>query len=188
MTPGEPGNKYAYFTYGSACAEVEIDCLTGDHQVIRMDIIMDLGSSLNPAIDIGQIEGAFMQGYGLFTLEEMIYSPTGQIFSRGPGAYKLPGYADIPGEMNVQLLDGSKNLRTLYSSKAVGEPPLFSAASVFFAIKEAIGEARKDVGLEGGFRLDSPATAARIRMACQDDFTKPFEKQDSKATPWNVMV
>lgn len=186
-TADEPGNKYAYFTYGSACAEVEIDCLTGDHQVLRMDIVMDLGASLNPAIDIGQIEGAFMQGYGLFTLEEMIYSPTGQIYSRGPGAYKLPGYADIPGEMNVMLLKGSTNPRAVYSSKAVGEPPLFSAAAVFFAIKEAIAEARKDEGLEGQFRLDSPATAARIRMACRDGITKRFENPQSNVTPWNVM-
>lgn len=79
------GVAYNYFTYGAACSEVEIDCLTGDHQVMRTDIVMDLGSSLNPAIDIGQCEGAFMQGYGLFTLEEMIYSPTGAVISRGPG-------------------------------------------------------------------------------------------------------
>lgn len=128
-----------------------------------------------------------MQGYGLFTLEEMIYSPTGQIYSRGPGAYKLPGYADIPGEMNVMLLKGSTNPRAVYSSKAVGEPPLFSAAAVFFAIKEAIAEARKDEGLEGQFRLDSPATAARIRMACRDGITKRFENPQSNVTPWNVM-
>lgn len=172
VTPGEPGNKYAYYVYGSACAEVEIDCLTGDHQVRRMNIVMDLGASLNPAIDIGQVEGAFMQGYGLFTLEEMIYSPTGQIYSRGPGAYKLPGYADIPGEMNVMLLAGSTNPRAVFSSKAVGEPPLFSGAAVFFAIKEAIAAARKDEGLGPKFRLYSPATAARIRMACQDKITE----------------
>lgn len=79
------GVAFNYFTYGAACSEVEIDCLTGDHQVIRTDIVMDLGSSINPAIDIGQVEGAFMQGYGLFTLEEMVYSPTGTVFSRGPG-------------------------------------------------------------------------------------------------------
>lgn len=176
-SPDEPGNKYCYFTYGTACAEVEIECLTGDHQVRRMDIVMDLGASLNPAIDIGQIEGAFMQGYGLFTLEEMIYSPKGQIFSRGPGAYKLPGYADIPGQMNVMLLAGSKNPRVVYSSKAVGEPPLFAGAAVFFAIKEAIGSAREDAGLKGNFTLSSPATSARIRMACQDEVTKKVRER-----------
>lgn len=78
---------------------------------------MDLGESLNPAIDIGQIEGAFVQGYGLFTLEEMIYSPTGTLFSRGPGTYKLPGFTNIPHEFNVSLLKGVSNPRAVYSSK-----------------------------------------------------------------------
>lgn len=162
------GLAFNYYTFGSAVSEVEIDCLTGDHQVLRTDIVMDLGSSLNPAIDIGQIEGAFMQGYGLFTMEEMIYSPDGTIFSRGPGAYKIPGFADIPGEINVSLLTGAPNPRAVYSSKAVGEPPLFLASSVFFAIKEAIKAARKDEGIDGHFELVSPATCERIRMACQD--------------------
>ena len=98
-----------YYTHGSAVSEVEIDCLTGDHQVIRTDIVMDVGSSLNPAIDIGQIEGAFMQGYGLFTLEELIYSPTGSLYSRGPGMYKIPSFSDIPAEFNVSLLTGAPN-------------------------------------------------------------------------------
>jgi xanthine dehydrogenase/oxidase len=111
------GNPFNYYTYGAACSEVEVDCLTGDHQVIRTDIVMDVGSSINPAIDIGQIEGGFMQGYGLFTLEELIYSPTGQLYSRGPGMYKLPGFADIPGEFNVSLLTGAPNPRAVFSSK-----------------------------------------------------------------------
>lgn len=165
------GTAFNYFTYASACSEVEIDCLTGDHQVIRTDIVMDLGSSLNPAIDIGQIEGGFMQGYGLFTLEEMIYSPTGTTFARGPGVYKLPGFADIPGEFNVALLKGAPNPRAVYSSKAVGEPPLFLASSIYFAIKEAISAARKGSGLDSHFQMTSPATSAKIRMACQDQFT-----------------
>jgi xanthine dehydrogenase/oxidase len=96
-----------YFTHGSAVSEVEIDCLTGDHQVIRTDIVMDVGTSLNPSIDIGQIEGAFMQGYGLFTLEELIYSPEGILHSRGPSTYKIPSFGDIPGEFNVSLLTGA---------------------------------------------------------------------------------
>jgi xanthine dehydrogenase/oxidase len=165
------GHPFNYFTYGSAVSEVEIDCLTGDHQVIRTDIVMDVGSSINPAIDIGQIEGAFMQGYGLFTLEELIYSPEGALYSRGPGMYKLPGFADIPAEFNVSLLTGAPNPRAVYSSKAVGEPPLFLASSVFFAIKEAIKAARMEEKLEADFILQSPATSARIRMACQDQIT-----------------
>lgn len=165
------GMAFNYFTYATACSEVEIDCLTGDHQVIRTDIVMDLGSSLNPAIDIGQIEGGFMQGLGLFTLEEMVYSPTGTVFARGPGVYKLPGFADIPGELNVALLKGAPNPRAVYSSKAVGEPPLFLASSIFFAIRNAIEDARREEGLEEKFLLVSPATSARIRMACQDKIT-----------------
>lgn len=108
---------YNYFTNGVGVSVVEIDCLTGDHQVLSTDIVMDIGSSINPAIDIGQIEGAFMQGYGLFTLEELIYSPTGTLYSRGPGMYKLPGFADIPAEFNVSLLTGAPNPRAVYSSK-----------------------------------------------------------------------
>lgn len=182
------GNPFNYFTFGAACSEVEIDCLTGDHQVIRTDIVMDLGSSINPAIDIGQIEGGFMQGYGLFTLEEMVYSPTGTTYSRGPGVYKIPGFADIPGEFNVSLLTGAPNPRAVYSSKAVGEPPLFLASSTFFAIRNAISAARAEERLSDDFNLVSPATSSRIRMACQDRFTKKFvESTPGSFTPWNVM-
>lgn len=166
------GTPYNYFTYGVGCSEVEIDCLTGDHHVLRTDIVMDVGSSLNPAIDIGQIEGAFVQGYGLFTLEELIYSPNGFMYSKGPGVYKIPGFSDIPREFNVAILKGATNPRAVFSSKAIGEPPLFLAASVFFAIKEAISAARKSEGFSDYFNLLSPATAARIRMACEDRFTK----------------
>lgn len=162
---------YNYFTHGAAVSEVEIDSLTGDHQIIRTDIVMDVGSSLNPAIDIGQIEGGFMQGYGLFTLEEMVYSPEGCLYSRGPGMYKIPGFSNIPAEFNVSLLTGSSNSRAVYSSKGIGEPPLFLASSVFFAIKEAIGAARREENLDSDVFLESPATAARIRMACQDAIT-----------------
>ncbi|KAJ0175481.1 hypothetical protein K1T71_008640 [Dendrolimus kikuchii] len=181
------GKPFNYFTYGVACTEVEIDCLSGDHQVIRTDIVMDLGESINPAIDIGQIEGGFVQGYGLFTMEELIYSPTGTLYSRGPGAYKIPGFGDIPLEFNVSLLKGAPNPRAVYSSKAVGEPPLFLACSAFFAIKEAIKAARADAGVPLEFRFDSPATSARIRMACEDHITKKLDKPDPKTfVPWNI--
>lgn len=111
------GNLYEYFTYGVACSEVIIDCLTGDHQVLRTDIVMDIGESLNPAIDIGQIEGAFTQGYGFHTMEEIVFSPNGELLSRGPGAYKIPGFSDIPKVFNVSLLKGAPNPRAVYSSK-----------------------------------------------------------------------
>ncbi|XP_076656021.1 xanthine dehydrogenase rosy [Halictus rubicundus] len=181
------GNPFNYFTYGVACSEVEIDCLTGDHQVLRTDIVMDLGESLNPAIDIGQVEGGFVQGYGLFTLEEMVFLRNGALFSRGPGAYKLPGFTDIPEVFNVSLLKSASNPRAVYSSKAVGEPPLFLASSVFFAIKEAIKSARREAGLDNGyFRFDSPATAANIRLACIDEITDKIADPDLQRQ-WNIV-
>nr|AAA29022.1 xanthine dehydrogenase (Xdh) [Drosophila pseudoobscura] len=178
---------YSYYTNGVGISVVEIDCLTGDHQVLSTDIVMDIGSSINPAIDIGQIEGAFMQGYGLFTLEELMYSPQGMLYSRGPGMYKLP-FADIPGEFNVSLLTGAPNPRAVYSSKAVGEPPLFIGSSAFFAIKEAIAAARQEQGLTGDFPLEAPSTSARIRMAFQDKFTNLLEiPEEGSFTPWNIV-
>ncbi|KAM8785131.1 xanthine dehydrogenase/oxidase isoform 1-T1 [Rhynchonycteris naso] len=168
------GNPFHYFTYGVACSEVEIDCLTGDHKNLRTDIVMDVGCSLNPAIDIGQVEGAFVQGLGLFTLEELHYSPEGSLLSRGPSTYKIPAFGSIPTEFRVSLLRDSPNKKAIYASKAVGEPPLFLAASVFFAIKDAIRAARAqhtDTNAKELFRLDSPATPEKIRNACVDKFT-----------------
>ncbi|XP_014677287.1 PREDICTED: xanthine dehydrogenase/oxidase-like, partial [Priapulus caudatus] len=183
------GQPFLYYTYGVACTEVEIDCLTGDHQVLRADIVVDVGKSLNPAIDIGQIEGAFMQGYGLVTLEELRYSPEGLMYTRGPGMYKIPGFTDIPAEFNVSLLrdSPSPNYKAVYSSKAIGEPPLLLASSVFFAIKNAIASARMDAKLAGHFRLDSPATSERIRMSCVDEFTRMFPPAEPGSfKPWEV--
>lgn len=113
------GNAWYYFVFGAACAEVEINCLTGDHIVRRVDIIMDCGSSMNPAVDIGQIEGAFMQGYGFYTMEEILYSPNGRQHTRGPSTYKIPGFNDIPREFHVSLLTGAPNPRAIYSSKVL---------------------------------------------------------------------
>ena len=132
------GNPFNYTTYGAGCSLVEIDCLSGDHSVLKTDIVMDLGESLNPAIDIGQVEGAFIQGYGMFVMEEILHSPSGQLLTQGPGTYKIPSFGDIPSSFNVTLLKDSNNPRAIFSSKAVGEPPLFLASSVYFAIKDAI--------------------------------------------------
>nr|CAD7263587.1 unnamed protein product [Timema shepardi] len=169
------GSPFNYYTFGTSCSEVEIDCLTGDHQVLRTDIVMDLGESLNPAIDVGQVEGGFVQGQGLFTLEETLFSPKGAVFTRGPGWYKIPGFADIPIEFNVSLLKGVSNPRAIYSSKAVGEPPLFLAASIFFAIKDALVAARAESGKTDWFRLDAPATAERIRVAAADHIAEKVQ-------------
>ena len=184
------GNPFSYYTYGVAASVVEIDCLTGDHTVLKTDIVMDLGESINPAIDIGQIEGAFAQGYGLFMMEQMIHSPDGVLLTRGPGAYKLPGFGDMPTDFNVSLLRGAPNPKAVFSSKAVGEPPLFLAASVFFAVKDAIRWARMERGLSPDFGLDAPATAERIRMACEDHLTdKVAPLPDAKTyKPWGIQL
>lgn len=166
------GTAFSYYVTGVALAEVEIDCLTGDHKVLSSNIVMDIGESLNPAIDIGQIEGAYMQGYGLFMMEELMYTPKGNMLTRGPGSYKIPGFADIPVEFNVSLLRGAPNPKAIYSSKAVGEPPLFLASCVLFAVNEAINAARKDAGIDESYRLNAPATSAKIRMGCEDFLTK----------------
>ncbi|XP_049922243.1 xanthine dehydrogenase/oxidase [Epinephelus moara] len=183
------GRAFSYFSYGVACSEVEIDCLTGAHKNLSTTIVMDVGHSLNPAIDIGQVEGAFMQGLGLFTLEELHYSPQGVLLTRGPGSYKIPAFGDIPTELIVSLLRDAPNDKAIFASKAVGEPPLFLAASVFYAIKDAITAARVESGISGPFRLDSPASAERIRNACSDRFTKlvPPAEQGS-FTLWSVQV
>ena len=137
----ERGHPFNYYTQGVGCAEVEIDCLTGDHRVIRADVLMDVGKSINPAIDIGQIEGAFVQGMGWMTTEELVWGTKahswikeGQLFTRGPGTYKIPSFNDVPMDFRVHLSD-TNNRFAIHSSKAVGEPPYFLAASTFFAIK-----------------------------------------------------
>ena len=169
------GQMFFYFTQGVAAAEVEIDCLTGDWTTRRADLKMDVGRSINPAIDYGQIEGAFVQGLGLFTMEESLWQrSTGQIFTRGPGAYKIPGFRDIPQEINISLLKDVnwENLRTIQRSRGVGEPPLFLGSAVFFAIRDALKAARKQWGEEGLLRLQSPATVERIRVSCADPIVK----------------
>ncbi|XP_025104170.1 xanthine dehydrogenase/oxidase-like isoform X3 [Pomacea canaliculata] len=165
------GRPYACYTFGAACTEVEIDCLTGDHQVLRTDIIMDVGKSLNPAIDIGQIEGAFMQGYGILMLEKHVVQPDGTLLTRGSDTYKIPSMGNIPQSFNVSLLQDSGNTRAFYSSEGIGEPAMLLAGSVFFAVCDAIKAAREDEGLDPVYDMNIPATPDRIRMACVDRFT-----------------
>lgn len=185
------GRLFNYWTYGAACTEVEIDVLTGDHVVLRSDIVMDIGKSLNPSIDMGQIEGAFVQGLGWCTIEQPLTSPTtGMMLTRGPGAYKIPGFRDIPVDFRVRFVKGAENPRAIHSSKAVGEPPLFLGASAFFAIREAIQAARAEHGLQGYFPLDSPATSERIRLACVDKYSKLVQPRAEDVAagkkPWAV--
>ncbi|XP_068824571.1 aldehyde oxidase 2 [Capricornis sumatraensis] len=171
------GDPFPYYVYGAACSEVEIDCLTGAHKKIRTDIIMDACCSLNPAIDIGQIEGAFIQGMGLYTTEELKYSPEGVLYSRGPDEYKIPTISDVPEEFNVSLLPSSHTPLTIYSSKGLGESGMFLGSSVFFAITDAVAAARKERDIAEDFTVKSPATPEWVRMACADRFTDMPEKR-----------
>jgi len=171
------GHPFQYFTQGVACAEVEIDLLTGNHKALSADVIVDVGSSVNPTIDIGQIEGAFIQGMGWSTIEEVIYAcddhtwirPRGAVFTTGPGTYKIPAFNDVPEKFNVSLMENVDNPFAVHSSKAIGEPPFFLGASVFYAIKDAVSAARKEnLGEDAYFEFRLPSTSERIRMYSAD--------------------
>lgn len=173
----DPLPMYSYFTQGAAISEVELDVMTGDHTVLRTDVKMDVGKSINPAIDYGQIEGGFVQGQGLFTIEETLWlSDSGQLHTRGPTTYKIPGFSDIPQDFRASLLKGVEwpRLRTIQSSKGIGEPSLFLGVSVLFALRDALKAARKTLGVESDqvLTLDSPATAERLRLAVGDQIVK----------------
>ena len=157
------GRPFFYFAFGAAAAEVAIDTLTGESRVLRADLVQDCGASLNPAIDLGQIEGAFVQGQGWFTCEELWWDKQGRLRTVGPSTYKIPGSRDAPAIFNVSMLDNAPSQEaTIFRSKAVGEPPLMLATAVWTALKNAIaatGDGRTAV------RLDAPATPERILAA-----------------------
>ncbi|NP_001289859.1 aldehyde oxidase 2 [Saimiri boliviensis] len=183
------GDPFPYYVYGAACSEVEIDCLTGAHKKIRTDIIMDACCSLNPAIDIGQIEGSFIQGMGLYTTEELQYSPEGVLYSRSPDEYKIPIITDVPEEFNVSLLPSSHTPLTIYSSKGLGESGMFLGSSVFFAIADAVATVRRERGIAEDFTVQSPATPEWVRMACADRFTDMIPRDDPKTfKPWSIPI
>jgi xanthine dehydrogenase large subunit len=155
------GRPFFYFAYGAACAEVVIDVTTGEMKVTRVDILHDVGRSLNPAIDIGQIEGGFVQGMGWLTTEELVFDARGRLLTHAPSTYKIPCASDVPADFRVALFDGANRENTIHRSKAVGEPPLMLAISVFAAIADAIHS------LASGrmVPLDAPATAESILHA-----------------------
>jgi len=134
----ETGNAFHYFAFGMAVSEVSIDILTGECVIERSDILHDVGESINPNIDIGQIEGAFVQGLGWVTSEEMKYSAKGELLNYSPDTYKIPGIRNIPKDFRVSLLQNAPNFNAIRRSKAVGEPPFMLALSVWFAIKDAL--------------------------------------------------
>jgi len=159
------GRPFFYFSFGAAAAEAAIDTLTGESRVLRVDLVQDCGTSLNPAIDLGQIEGAFVQGQGWLTCEELWWDKDGRLRTVGPSTYKIPGSRDAPAIFNVKMLDNAPNTEaTIFRSKAVGEPPLLLATSVWNALKDAIaatGDGKTAV------RLDAPATPERILAAIE---------------------
>ncbi|MGQ7249384.1 xanthine dehydrogenase molybdopterin binding subunit [Halomonas sp. V046] len=157
------GRPFYYFAYGAAVAEVSVDTLTGEYQLDRVDILHDVGDSLNPAIDLGQVEGGFLQGAGWLTSEELKWNDKGQLISTGPATYKIPTYGDQPRIFNVALLEGHPNsMASIYRSKAVGEPPFMLGMSVWSALRDAIASL-SDYRLSP--RLDTPATPERVMAA-----------------------
>jgi len=157
------GRPFYYFAYGAACAEVAIDTLTGEMKVARVDILHDVGHSLNPAIDIGQIEGGFVQGMGWLTSEELIFDDAGRLLTHAPSTYKIPCASDLPADFRVTLFDGVNREETIYRSKAVGEPPLMLAIAVFAAVADAV----HSVAPGRLVSLDAPATPESILHAIQ---------------------
>ena len=154
------GRPFYYFTYGAAAAEVAVDTLTGEMRVLRAELLQDCGRSLNPAIDLGQIEGAFVQGMGWLTSEELWWDDKGWLRTHGPSTYKVPGSRDVPPVFNARILADAPNREaTIYHSKAVGEPPLMLAIAVWLAIRDAIASL---AGHRLAPQLDAPATPERI--------------------------
>jgi xanthine dehydrogenase large subunit len=154
------GRPFFYFAYGAAVSEVIIDTLTGEHRLIRVDILHDCGKSLNPAIDMGQIEGGFIQGVGWLTCEELWWNADGELKTHAPSTYKIPTSSDLPVDFRVQMLESAANREeTIHRSKAVGEPPLMLCLSVFHALRDAIasvGGNRKNPALR------APATPEAV--------------------------
>ncbi len=154
------GRPFLYFAYGAAVSEVELDCLTGESRITRVDILYDAGRSLNPAIDIGQIEGGFVQGAGWLTSEEICWDAKGHLRTHAPSTYKIPTCGDMPDTFNVQIWTKGRNReKTIHRSKAVGEPPLMLAISVHSAINQAIAS---KLGGRSVPSLNAPATPEAI--------------------------
>jgi xanthine dehydrogenase large subunit len=155
------GRPFFYFAYGAAVSEVVVDTLTGEHRILRVDIVHDCGDSLNPAVDLGQVEGGFVQGAGWLTSEELWWNDAGELQTHAPSTYKIPTCSDLAPEFNVTLLQNAANREdTIYRSKAVGEPPFMLAISVFHAIRDAIASDEDPLPA-----LDMPATPEAVLRA-----------------------
>ncbi|PSW18314.1 xanthine dehydrogenase molybdopterin binding subunit [Photobacterium sanctipauli] len=159
------GRPFYYYAYGASCSEVIVDTLTGEYKILRADILHDVGASLNPAIDIGQIEGGFIQGVGWLTTEELIWNEQGRLMTNGPASYKIPAIADMPIDFRTHLLQNRSNPEdTVFNSKAVGEPPFMLGMSVWSALRDAIASVAEQGQIP---KLDTPATPERVLMAIQ---------------------
>ncbi|WP_323771662.1 xanthine dehydrogenase molybdopterin binding subunit [Antarctobacter sp.] len=154
------GRPFYYFAYGAACTEVVVDTLTGENRMLRTDILHDAGKSLNPAIDIGQVEGGFLQGAGWLTTEELVWDDKGRLRTHAPSTYKIPACSDAPEVFNVALWDGENREETVYRSKAVGEPPFMLGVSALMALSDAVGACGSVYPA-----LDAPATPERVLAA-----------------------
>jgi xanthine dehydrogenase large subunit len=172
------GRAFYYFCYGASVSEVEIDTLTGEWWLKAVDIVHDVGRSINPAIDIGQIEGAYVQGMGWLTMEECVWKlkgdDAGKLLTHGPSTYKIPVASDIPEHFKTSLFEGENVKPTPYRSKAVGEPPLMLALSTFFALRDAVSASANHKVVA---KLDAPATPERILLACE--FVKSAAKKQA---------
>src|SRR5271168_2318006 len=155
------GRPFLYFAYGAACSEVAIDTLTGEMRVMRADLLHDVGASINPAIDMGQVEGAFIQGMGWLTTEELVYDADGRLLTHAPATYKIPVASDTPPIFNTRLFTRPNPTPSIYRSKAVGEPPLMHGISVYSAILDAVHA----INPAGHPKLDPPCTPESILKA-----------------------
>ena len=164
------GRPFFYFAFGAACSEVIVDTLTGENRVTRVDILHDVGKSLNPAIDIGQIEGGFVQGMGWLTTEELVFDAEGRLRTHAPSTYKIPVASDVPADFRVALFPNANREDTVYRSKAVGEPPLMLAHSVFCALADAV----RALDPQKPVPLDAPATPEAVLRACEAVRGRPF--------------
>ncbi|MEQ1659486.1 MAG: xanthine dehydrogenase molybdopterin binding subunit, partial [Hylemonella sp.] len=158
------GRPFYYFAYGAACCEVAIDTLTGESRVLAVDILHDVGHSINPAIDIGQIEGAFIQGMGWLTTEELVWNADGKLATHAPSTYKIPATGDVPEKLRVDFWPEANVEDNVFGSKAVGEPPFMLAIAVWEAIRDAVATTRAD----GRVSMSAPATAERVWRALQN--------------------
>jgi xanthine dehydrogenase molybdopterin-binding subunit B len=156
------GNPFHYFAYGAAVTEVEVDGFTGMHRVLRVDILHDVGDSVNEGVNRGQIEGGFVQGMGWLTTEELKWDDKGVLLTHSPDTYKIPSVGDTPEVFNVTLLKNATQVGVIHGSKAVGEPPLMLAISVREAIRDAVAAFGSG---QGEVALASPATCEAIWMA-----------------------